>query len=153
MNKIISQIEHDFNIKVIDLENDIISAESYIQANGYDAYQSCSYCIGEKIILGFYNNNELKLISLFHELGHIMRYEDEQFFRLNNYRKFPIELNATNTGIEIAIKYNIIFSDHALSWMYSQAFSYLRDKDDKPLLISKVMQKEFITRKEYGVYR
>lgn len=149
---IIKEIEKDFEVSVDDLEVEPGIAEELKNCNGQDRYDNCSCCYGRKIILGFYNNNELKLVSLFHELGHIHWTGDSysKFTEGHNYRDLPRELHVTDIGLSIARGRGIYFSDHALSWIYVQAFSYLRDENDKVIPLIKEMQKEFTDRKVYG---
>lgn len=152
---IIKEIEKDFGVSVIDLECNHIKAEEYKRLNGEDRYNNCSCCCGDEIILGFYNDNELKLVSLFHELGHI-HWKGESYDKFiigHDYRDFPKELHVTDIGLSIARGKGIYFSDHALSWIYAQAFSYLRDENDRPIPLIKEMKKEFRERKFYGRYR
>lgn len=154
VTEIIKELEKDFGVSVDDLEVEPGIAEELKNCNGQDRYDQCSCCYGRKIILGFYDDIELKLISLFHELGHITwdtaDYED--FSIKHDYRSFPIEIECTNIGLKLARSKGIYFSDHALSWMYAQAFSYLRDSDDKAISLTREMQKEFFERKIYGRY-
>lgn len=46
--------------------------DSWIQANGKDAYTNSSSYAGDHIWLGLYENEELKRISFWHELGHVL---------------------------------------------------------------------------------
>jgi len=90
------------------------------------------YLIGsDEIIYGEYDNPELLLISIFHELGHLcITLKEKEICR---YHTFPIELKSWEKGLEIAYKYNIEFSDDAIKWGYEQAFTYcnhdLREKN------------------------
>ena len=144
------EVKHD--VTIFDLEKNEDLAKKLIECNGYDNYQGCSSCSGKEIYLGFYNDDELKLVSLFHELGHMYFNAKTpcDYSERHDYRSFPYELQCTRIGLDIAYDQGIVFSDHALAWIYSQAYTYLRNQDDRPLLISDVMQKEFTTRKIYG---
>ena len=123
-------VAEDFEVTILD----VLDAPQLIEANGRDKYTNKSYSVASsnEIILGLYDDPELKLISLFHELGHILAvFEPEDFYeeysKAHQYRELPNELRATALGLEIAfVMYDIAFSDKALKWMYEQAFTYCR---------------------------
>lgn len=130
-----SKIEKNYDVKIIEIED----GDDYVKANGIDSYKERSSCSGGEIYAGIYENPELKLISVFHELGHIVFNHTDfgtkdkrnydyynQFRYAHRNRSVPIELACTQYGIQIALqKYGITFSNYALKWIYDCAFSYM----------------------------
>lgn len=82
-----------------------------------------SYGAGEDIFLGVYKDQELKLISLFHELGH--RLVSQDLVREWKYNTLLIELECWRLGLLEARELGILFSDKAIEWGYKQAMTYV----------------------------
>lgn len=82
-----------------------------------------SYTAGREIYLGKYKNIEFRLISLFHELGHIIR--PKNLAKKYNYNTLLIEIECWRIGLLEARKLGINFSDEAIEWGYKQALSYV----------------------------
>lgn len=82
-----------------------------------------SFNAGNEIFLGEYEDEELKLISFFHELGHIKLTRD--FVEKWNFNTLIIELECWNIGIEEARKRNILFSDKAIRWGLNKVLTYV----------------------------
>lgn len=77
------------------------------------------------IILGHYDDEELMLISFFHELGHCLVGKNNYEFATKwNYNKMMIELECWNIGLEEARKNNILFTDKAVAWGLEQVLTY-----------------------------
>lgn len=116
-NKIVNEVADKYNITVTGITSD------HIEANGIGGYINRSYVTGgTKIKLGLYSDEELKAISFFHELGHILT--PDSYIESVNYNTFLIELEAWNIGLKIAIEHNLNFTDNAIAWGYEQALSY-----------------------------
>lgn len=81
-----------------------------------DRYNASSYGGGE-IYIGEYDNDENKLISLYHELGH-------KYITGNYYTRLTLEIKCWDIGIKMAEKDGILFSDDAIKWGYEQALTY-----------------------------
>lgn len=110
------QIVKDFNITLIE----IIPNDEYCKANGIETYLNKSWLIGNNTIqLGIYDDEELKLISLFHEIGHTQDKSNK-----DNLTIFQIEKQAWEIGYQIAEKYNIYFSNNAKNWALEQLNTY-----------------------------
>ena len=96
----------------------IITGDEYCKVNGEDSYINRSISTGhiscEKygnntradIDIGIYQDEELKLISFFHELGHVTD-DLKKHSRLTIYQ---IEKRAWEVGYELAKKERITFS-------------------------------------------
>jgi len=115
----INKIAKKYNINL----HKVKAGDKYCKANGIDTYLNKSYSSGSKnhnpeIWLGIYYDKELKLISFFHELGHILckRKESDTIYQM--------EEKAWKKGIKIANKYEIFFSDETLKWSKNQLKSY-----------------------------
>jgi Zn-dependent peptidase ImmA (M78 family) len=83
----------------------------------YNCGWSVKSNINEKsfIIIGFFKSYEKKIITFFHELGHIL-ISEKMLKKLNN--KFLIELECNNIAINEMKKYNIKFSNRNIKWLY-----------------------------------
>jgi hypothetical protein len=83
-----------------------------------------SWCAGNEIWLGIYDDERMKLISFFHELGH--HFLKQEFKKLTKYNTLMIELKCWEIGIGYALNQcRIIFDDDVLAWGYGQALTYV----------------------------
>lgn len=81
-----------------------------------------SFIAGKDIFLGKYEDEELMIISFFHEVGHILvKWKYKKRTRLNT---LMIELKAWDLGIQYALNKGLLFSDNALKWGYERAIGY-----------------------------
>lgn len=71
----------------------------------------------KEVIIGFYEDKEFELASLFHELGHVY---DPGPWR----SKVEQETMAWNLGLEMAASQGIQFSKRAIRWSKKQLRSY-----------------------------
>lgn len=78
---------------------------------------------GNDIFIGEYDNEEFKLISLFHEIGHTLLLAD--FRKKWNYNTLLTEIECWRFGLEEARENSILFSDKAIEWGYNKAMSYV----------------------------
>ena len=125
--KICKPICDEFKIKLTDVTID----SDYIKRAGMvgceESFKNKSYsCCGE-LILGNYDNPELKLISFFHELGHNSLISQESL-EDELISKMDTELECWRIGIAFAKKRNITFSEDAVAWGYKQAITYANYK-------------------------
>lgn len=121
INFLIEKLSIDFNIKIIQ----IVSGDEYHLSNG-DVYANRSYIIGNDIIqLGIYDDINLKLISLFHEIGHIIVSNNHSYEEILNFSEFEIEKLAWDYGYKEAELYNIQFSKESKEWALKQLNTYL----------------------------
>jgi hypothetical protein len=125
IDDVINSIASEFDITVI-----------------YTDDENRSFCTGKDVYIGKYDNKEYKLISFFHELGHILI--TQTFIQLCNYNTLLIEAECWNIGIKKALEKKIFFSDEAIQWGFQQILTYVgHDKREcsswndkyKPLLI------------------
>jgi hypothetical protein len=83
------------------------------------------------IFLGVYKNPELRLISFFHELGHIVDVDNR---RIPKYEDLPYyhfsEASAWRMGFRLAYRNGVEFSQEAIDWAKTQLASYF--EDDNP---------------------
>jgi len=96
---------------------DLIAKERNLTISYTDDRDNC-HIAGNEIFIGMYSDNEFKLISFFHELGH------------KNLQKYPYstlltELECWHMGIEIAKAYDILFSDRAIKFGFEKALTYV----------------------------
>jgi hypothetical protein len=75
------------------------------------------YSFGEAIVLGIYKNDEQRMASLFHEVGHILVAGDYE-------GQFEYEAEAWKRGIKLAMEYDISFSGETMMWISKQMSTY-----------------------------
>lgn len=122
----LSQIAKDYGLKVTGLtkKNFKKISEQYDDINRADAKNN-AYIIGDHIILGFYDDLELKKAAFFHELGHSL--VSEYFERLVNHDDIFIEYEAWVQGLKVAKKYNYTFPDKVFKYILKSTNSYYKD--------------------------
>jgi len=113
---------------------EVTQGDNHCEANGEDSYHNTSYCAGNihskcgmsdrnncaEIWLGFYDDEEIKLISFFHELGHVT---DDTIWN-DKLLKYDMEKIAWNKGYEIAKEYGVKFSRKSKGWATKQLNTY-----------------------------
>jgi hypothetical protein len=117
MKTILNQIADHYQIKITQVK----SGDKHCQANGEINYINNSYVAGNIVYLGIYQNKELALISVFHEIGHILLPKKMRNIKISTLLK---EIECWNIGIKEATKFGIIFSDKAIKWGYQKGLSY-----------------------------
>jgi len=80
------------------------------------------FTAGNEIFVGRYKNEEYKLISIFHELGHLLIHQN--IINRFRYNTLLIELEWWNIGVREALNMDILFSDDAIFFGYKKALSY-----------------------------
>ena len=123
MNQL-SLTEHLSNIgkiygikKVTNIDN---RDHEYCLVNGVETYLNKSFIIGaEEIVLGIYDDNELLIASFFHELGHIIKHENNMF---------NTEEQAWKIGFEVAREHGFTFSIKTHKWAYEQLCTYNKSR-------------------------
>lgn len=88
--------------------------------NGEDKYFGRSWVSGNEIWLGIYEDEELKILSFFHELAHVFN----KRFPLNYITKYQMEKAVWNTAFLVARKYGYTFSEKAIEWADKQLETY-----------------------------
>jgi hypothetical protein len=114
------KIAETYNIKI----HEIIKGDSYCKSMGEDWYKNSSYIAGKEIYLGIYDDDELKIISFFHELGHSLTppYKNEHSYKIS---KYEFEKIAWKIGLKKAKNHNYSFSFKSLRWAVKQLQSYI----------------------------
>ena len=118
-NTIIDEIKRRFGVEVIDVgERPYYYKEVAMEK---EDFINRSYIIGkDTIVLGVYDNDERRIASLFHEVGHTLingEYKD----------KFDYEEEAWKKAVELAMEYNIVFSPETMLWIDNQVSTYKRE--------------------------
>lgn len=110
--------EHGVKLHVVTRDDE------YCLANGEDVYIDASYSAGNvecraEIWIGIYEDEELKKISFFHELGHVLdtvgRYDNRH---AKEMRAWEIGLSYARNVMEIE------FSDSSIEWAMKQLETY-----------------------------
>jgi hypothetical protein len=120
------QIANDYNIKVINITKRNI--DKY--ANAYDIekgdLKNNAYVIGDdEIILGLYDDDDLKFAAFFHEIGHTL--VTESFSEMINYDMMLIEYQAWIEGLKVAKKYGYRFKNKTFKYILKSINSYYKD--------------------------
>jgi Zn-dependent peptidase ImmA (M78 family) len=76
----------------------------------------------EDIILGIFDDKDLKIASFFHEIGHTLI--KESFEKLVNENNMLIESQAWIEGLRIAKKYGVKFSDKMFNYIMDSINTY-----------------------------
>jgi hypothetical protein len=85
-----------------------------------DDYIDHCYIIGlSEIIIGFYKDEELRLASIFHEIGHTL------FKYKKGYTAYDCENCVWDIGFSLAEKYGFKFSTATYEWAYAQLETYI----------------------------
>ena len=113
--EICKTLERKYGVRIILVEPE----DEYCMANGEYMYVNSSFSCGDEIYIGIYENEEYKLISLFHELSHGVNDVLKP-----SYSRYLQELNHWKYGIDIAFDMGIRFSDGAINWGYFKASTY-----------------------------
>jgi len=123
----INNLINEYNVKL----NKIKKGDKFCEANGEENYHNQSYSAGgiqnnfngndNEIWLGFYDNDEYKLLSFFHEMGHLLMTEKELNTNLTTYQ---YEKAAWRHGYVLARKYNIEFNEDTIKWGKEQLKTY-----------------------------
>jgi Zn-dependent peptidase ImmA (M78 family) len=82
-----------------------------------------SYIAGsDEIVLGLYKDKNKKLMSLFHEIGHLL--VDKYFIRSINYNTYKYEKEVWRRGLLLAKIYRIAFPFYCYRWAVQQMQTY-----------------------------
>ena len=127
------------------------ATREYLDANGEGSYINSSYVGDDEIVLGIYEDDENKLISMFHEIGHILldKLTKENVFP--SYEKYMLDnkhmedcINSFGDGFGVAdsytyhveqmswilglnlakSNYDIEFSQNSIQWAKQQLATY-----------------------------
>lgn len=123
----INNLINEYDVKL----NEIKKGDKFCEANGEECYHNQSYSAGgiennfngngAEIWLGFYDNDEHRLLSFFHEMGHLLMTEKELNTDLTMHQ---VEKAAWRHGYVLARKHNIEFSEDAVNWGKEQLKTY-----------------------------
>ncbi len=129
---VIKQISKKYSIVL----HQVRTNDQFCKANGIDWYLNHSSCCGSwqryrdglnkdcpEIWLGIYDDKEQRLISFFHEVGHIID-ETDWSINANTTTSYKAEKNAWKLGYKLAKEYGITFSVGAKRWAAKQLKTY-----------------------------
>lgn len=118
IDELFSKIALEYNLTIIQVEKN----DEHCIANGIDNYINRSYIAGRDVYLGIYNNEELKVASLFHELGHTLIEKDF----INEFTSvYEIEKRAWDLGFLVADMYDVMFTNETYDWCLKQLNTYI----------------------------
>jgi len=120
------EIAGDYNLRLTNITEGNI--DKYVKKFDIDkeTLVNNAYIIGdEDIILGLYDDKEVRMASFFHEIGHTL--VSETYEKLVNYDKMLIEYQAWIEGLKIAKKYGYQFSSKTFHYILKSLNSYYKD--------------------------
>lgn len=115
----IFDIAKKYKIKI----HQIKPGDKFCKANGEDTYINRSFCSGKEIWIGIYKNEELRLASFFHEVGHIIDPIDWSL-NANSTTQYKSEAWAWEIGFRLAETHGIVFSKKTKQWAKKQVNTY-----------------------------
>lgn len=119
------QIAKDYNIKLINITQKNIDKYSKIYEIKKSELINNAYIIGdEEIILGIYDDKDLKFAAFFHEVGHSLI--SENFLKLINHDLMLLEYQAWIEGLKVAKKYGYKFKDKTFKYILRTINSYYK---------------------------
>lgn len=99
----------------------VVENDEYCKANGVDTYLNRSLTAGaDEIYLGIFSDPQLHLISFFHELGHIVCFQEKRKFAT----KLEMEALAWLKCFQLARIYDVTFDSYVYQWAAIQLDSY-----------------------------
>ena len=122
----LKQIAKEFDIKVINVTQN--SLDKYCKKYGMppENFMNNAYVIGDdEIILGIYDDNEVRIASFFHEIGHTL--VSESFEKMVNYDTMLIEYQAWIEGLKLAKQYEYTFSRKVFKYIIKCLNSFYKD--------------------------
>lgn len=120
------QVANDFNLKLINITPRNIDKYSALYEIKKEDLINNSQIIGdEEIILGLYDDKEIKLAAMFHEVGHTL--VTESFEKLVNNDQLLIEYQAWIEGLKLAKRYGYKFSEKTFEYILTSLNSYYND--------------------------
>jgi hypothetical protein len=122
----IKQIAKDYNLKVTSItNNNIIKCAKKFDIDKKDLINNAYVIDDEDIVLGIYDDKDLKIAAFFHEVGHTLI--RESFEKMVNYDEMLIEFQAWVEGLKIARKYGYKFSNKTFKYILKSVNSYYKD--------------------------
>jgi len=115
---IISELAEKYDVNIIQ----VVSGDEHCAANGTDNYINRSAVAGDTIWAGVYADENLKMASIFHEIGH--KIVTQEFIRHVNYDSVAIEREIWRIGFKLAKECNIHFSGYVYRWAVKNIRTY-----------------------------
>ena len=120
------EIAEDFNLKLINITKRNINKYTKMYDIDKGDLKNNAYIIGnEEIILGLYDNKEIRFAAFFHEIVHTL--VSENYEKLVNYDQMLIEYEAWVEGLKVARKYGYRFSHETFRYILKSVNSYYKD--------------------------
>ena len=120
------EIAGDYNLKLINITEGNIDEYAKKFDIEKETLMNNAYIIGDQdIILGIYDDKEVRLAALFHEIGHTL--VSENYEKLVNYDAMLIEYQAWIEGLKEAKKYGYTFSSKTFHYILKSLNSFYKD--------------------------
>ncbi len=121
-SKKIQELAKEYGIDIIEMGDKEVEETGM----GHDYFIDSSNVIGGQVSIGFYKDQEKKIISIFHEIGHTLIRYPEFFNSIKDGRtcKTGEEALAWLLGIKEAHKHGFNFSDKTLEWATRNILTY-----------------------------
>jgi hypothetical protein len=124
VDKTIKAVCNEFNIKLVDMSKLSRKEQGKMGIKGWPPANSSVSDEDDGVVLGRFGNQELRLISFLHEVGHCLGHE--QFKGVHDY---AVEAHAWSWAIRLASQKHISFSDEALAWAHQQLGTYANNQE------------------------
>ena len=99
MDKELTKICESYGLNLIIIE----SGDVHCEANGEEQYINNSYVAGNDIYLGMYEDKDIRVASMFHEIGHTKI--EHSWMESINFDTVVIETEAWRLGLKEAEKF------------------------------------------------
>ena len=122
----LSQIAKHYGLKVTHInKNNVKRVTEKFDIDKSTIKNNCFIFENEHIIIGLYDDYELKMATFFHEIGHTLI--SENFEKLVNYDNLLIEYEAWIKGLKEAKKHNIYFTGKTFKYILKSLDTYYED--------------------------
>ncbi len=123
MDDVIKRVCKRFNITLKDIRDNEEEMIANSTGRREDWIENCFIIGSNEIHMGFYDNEEKRIASIFHEIGHILI---QGLLWPRSISTLNWEILCWNIGIEFAFtEYGILFSEETINWAYREkALSY-----------------------------
>ena len=122
----IKQIAEDYDIKLINVTKKNIDKYSKLyKIKKEDLINNAEIIGNEELILGIFDDKEVRIAAFFHEIGHTLI--SDKFEKLVNCDCLLIEYKAWILGLKAAKKYGYKFSNKTFKYILTSLNSYYED--------------------------
>jgi hypothetical protein len=121
----IRKIAKDYELKLIFITKNNI--DKYLKSYNIERADliNNSYIIDDDVILGIYEDKEVRRAAFFHEVGHTLI--SESYLKMINYDIMLTEYQAWIEGLKISKRYKFKFSNNVFKYILTSINSYYKN--------------------------